>query len=367
MVRILNVLAALSLVLALAPAGLRAQDAKPEEAAPAASQGATARVKMTTTLGDIVLELDGEKAPISTLNFLEYAESGFYNGTIFHRCMPGFMIQGGGYTPEMDEKKDGLREPIQNEWRNGLKNNRGTIAMARTNAPDSATAQFFINVVDNASLDRPISGGAGYAVFGKVVEGMDVVDTIKDVKKIAHPKYPGGEVTPEVPVVIQSVTVEGGLNMESLRARIAEAEEAARQAAEKEKAAEMAKIEERVQALVAEHGGEFRTTPSGLRIMTARPGTGDKSPKPTDTVEVHYRGTLIDGTEFDSSYKRNQTIEFPLNRVIRGWTEGVGLMKVGEKAILVIPPDLGYGAAGAPGAIPPNATLVFEVELVSIK
>ena len=122
---------------------------------------------MKTTLGDIVLELDAEKAPISTLNFLKYAQAGFYEGTIFHRVIPNFMIQGGGLTPDLEKKKDGLMPPIKNEWKNDLKNKTWTIAMARTGIPDSATSQFFINVKDNGGLDRPGARGAAYAVFGK--------------------------------------------------------------------------------------------------------------------------------------------------------------------------------------------------------
>lgn len=171
---------------------------------------ANPKVKLETSLGVIVVELDKEKAPISTENFLSYTREKFYDGTVFHRVMPNFMIQGGGYDAEINEKSSGLHPPIKNEWQNELKNVKGTIAMARTNSPDSATAQFFINVVDNASLDQPISGGAAYAVFGKVIEGMDVVDKIKNTPTQNHPKYPGGKVVPVTPVVIKSATIVGG-------------------------------------------------------------------------------------------------------------------------------------------------------------
>lgn len=181
-------------------------------AAVQAGDKANPQVRMVTTLGDIVIELDAAKAPISTENFLRYTREKFYDGTVFHRVIPTFMIQGGGYDADINEKKSGLHAPIKNEWQNGLKNVRGTIAMARTNAPDSATAQFFINVVDNANLDQPISGGAAYAVFGKVVAGMDVVDKIRDTETVAHPKYPGGKVVPATAVVIESVTVIGEEN-----------------------------------------------------------------------------------------------------------------------------------------------------------
>lgn len=139
-------------------------------------------IKLHTSLGTIALELDAEKAPKTVANFIEYVKSGHYDGTIFHRVIGSFMIQGGGMTPDMEQKP--TRETIENEAANGLKNLRGTIAMARTNAPHSATAQFFINVVDNDFLNfrSADANGFGYCVFGKVVEGLDVVDAIRAVK-----------------------------------------------------------------------------------------------------------------------------------------------------------------------------------------
>ena len=134
------------------------------------------KVKMTTSLGTIVIELDNAKAPVSAANFADYVKSGFYDGTIFHRVIPGFMAQGGGFDTSFNQKE--TQAPIKNEADNGLKNDRGTLAMARTNDPNSATAQFFINYKDNGFLNHtsPTPSGWGYAVFGKVVEGMDVVD-----------------------------------------------------------------------------------------------------------------------------------------------------------------------------------------------
>ncbi|MBP8923182.1 MAG: peptidyl-prolyl cis-trans isomerase [Thauera sp.] len=139
-------------------------------------------VKLHTNHGVITLELDAEKAPVTVANFLAYVESGHYNNTVFHRVIDGFMIQGGGFEPGMNQKPTG--EQIKNEADNGLKNERGTIAMARTQAPHSATAQFFINVADNDFLNHrsPDLQGWGYCVFGKVSEGMDVVDAIRKVK-----------------------------------------------------------------------------------------------------------------------------------------------------------------------------------------
>jgi peptidyl-prolyl cis-trans isomerase A (cyclophilin A) len=159
-------------------------------------------VVMETSLGSIEIELDGEKAPISTQNFLKYVDDKFYDGTIFHRVISGFMIQGGGFTEKMDQKK--THDPIKNEAANGLKNLRGTIAMARTNVVDSATAQFFINVVDNSFLDHknPSPQGFGYAVFGKVTKGMDVVDAIRAVPTGFKDGY---DDVPSTAVIIRSV------------------------------------------------------------------------------------------------------------------------------------------------------------------
>ena len=170
-----------------------------------AQAGGTTMVTLQTTKGDIVLELDAEKAPNTTKNFLEYVKSGFYDGTIFHRVIPGFMIQGGGFDKNMVQKA--TREPIENEANNGLKNNTYTIAMARTQAPHSATAQFFINVTDNTLLHftAPTMQGWGYAVFGKAVKGQEVVDAIAKVATTSH--YPHQDV-PVEPVIITKAVID---------------------------------------------------------------------------------------------------------------------------------------------------------------
>jgi len=159
-------------------------------------------VKLETSKGDIVIELNSKAAPITVKNFLTYVDEGFYNKTIFHRVIPGFMIQGGGFTADMERKK--THDPIANEAKNGLSNARGTIAMARTNDPDSATAQFFINHADNTPLDHGGVSGAGYAVFGKTIEGMDVVDAIAAVTTTTRS---GMADVPVEPVVINSATI----------------------------------------------------------------------------------------------------------------------------------------------------------------
>lgn len=171
----------------------------------AADDFTSKRVKMETSEGDIILELDITRAPLSVLNFMKYVSSGFYDGTIFHRVISNFMIQGGGFTPEMERKQPNA--PIMNEADNGLKNLRGTIAMARTSDPHSATAQFFINVVDNPFLDHKSKTprGWGYTVFGRVVKGMNVVDKIRNQRT-----GPNGPFRSDVPLkmmLIHKVTI----------------------------------------------------------------------------------------------------------------------------------------------------------------
>lgn len=346
------------LVAGFSPVG--AQDAattQPATTPPA--QGADdmhPRVKLETTMGAIVLELDAVKAPISTTNFVKYVQSGHYDGTVFHRVMPTFMIQGGGYTAEIKEKGN-LQPPIKNEWKNGLKNNRGTIAMARTSDPDSATAQFFINVVDNGMLDQP-RGGAAYAVFGKVVEGMDVVDKIKDTETVESKLRGMGKVEPKTPIVINKATVLTPFDPAKVQAGIDKAAKEAAAAAEKEMADRVAQIEK-------ETGKKFEKAPSGLMWVVIQEGTGAQ-PKATDKVTVHYTGTFLNGKELDSSRTKGKPATFNLPQLIKGWGEGLTMMKVGERRIFVIPSELAWGARGMAPDIPPNAVVVFDVELFGI-
>jgi cyclophilin family peptidyl-prolyl cis-trans isomerase len=191
--------------------------AKPANSAKVADTDPTVRVRMQTDMGDIVVELDRERAPISVANFLMYTDRGAYDGTVFHRVMENFVIQGGGWTPELveraklDKQAGNPDVPIRNEWQNGLKNTRGTIAMARETDPDSATREFYINVQDNPRLDtaREKTGNAGYAVFGRVVGGLDVVDAIRRVPthSVTIPGADDGpmENVPVTPVVIRKV------------------------------------------------------------------------------------------------------------------------------------------------------------------
>jgi peptidyl-prolyl cis-trans isomerase A (cyclophilin A) len=185
-----TLLATATLAVAMAPLNALAQTAAP-------------KVRVTTSMGDIVLELYPDKAPKTVDNFLQYVRDKHYNDTVFHRVMDGFMVQGGGFTVDFEQKA--TRAPIPLEAQNGVKNDRGTIAMARTANPNSATAQFFINVVDNAMLNAPNPDGYGYTVFGKVIQGMDVVDKIKTVP--VGNKGPHQNV-PKTPITILKATLE---------------------------------------------------------------------------------------------------------------------------------------------------------------
>jgi peptidyl-prolyl cis-trans isomerase A (cyclophilin A) len=165
-----------------------------------ATHAANPQVELKTSQGTLIIELYPDKAPKSVDNFLQYVKEGFFNGTVFHRVIPDFMIQGGGFTPDMKQKE--TREPIANEAKNGLKNETGTLAMARTNSPHSATSQFFINLKNNIPLDYPGHDGWGYAVFGKVVQGFDVVQKIAKVPTATSGMHQN---VPTAPVLIESV------------------------------------------------------------------------------------------------------------------------------------------------------------------
>ncbi len=167
------------------------------------SEPKAVRVRLATTLGDITLQLDADKAPKSVANFVDYVKSGHYDGLVFHRVIKNFMVQGGGYDKDYNQKRN--QPPIENEAKNGLKNRRGTVAMARTSDPHSATSQFFINHADNAFLDAPGQDGWGYAVFGEVIEGMDVVDQMAGAP--TGSARPFGRDVPVTQLVIESATL----------------------------------------------------------------------------------------------------------------------------------------------------------------
>lgn len=332
----------------------------------------TPRAKVETSLGSFVIRLDAEKAPGTVLNFVRYVEDKYYDGTIFHRVISDFIIQGGGYTRELNEKVQGLRPPIKNEWRNGLRNDRGSVAMARLgNQPDSARASFFINVVNNDFLNKP-NDGAAYCVFGHVVEGMETVDKIRQTPVTTDSRFVVDRdrpVVPIEPVVISSIRLldkfdaaQAGKLAADFDSRVKQSEADARQAM-------AGKIQSRIAKLEEEHGKKFTRTSSGLMYLDVTEGTG---PNPTleSRVKVHYVGTLGDGLVFDDSRKNpdleNQPADFPVNKVIKGWTEGIMGMKPGGRRILVVPPDLAFGSSGRP-SIPPDSTLFYDIELLSVE
>lgn len=334
-------------------------------------------VRVVTNRGEFTMELDAEKAPGTVLNFVQYVEDRFYDGTIFHRVIKDFVIQAGGYVPPMTRKTDGLRPPIRNEAINGLSNKAHSVAMARSADPHSASAQFYVNVADNSDLldYKPSYGKEGYTVFGKVVDGFETIEKIRTADVSLHPAFRTreGAVTPVEPVVIESTTVLKPLDKEKARQL---ADELAKRSIEEEKKVQQlaaTQLPDRIAKLEAEHNAKFTAGESGLKFIDVKVGQG-ASPTHADEVEVNYRGTLVDGTEFDSSEKSGGGASvgrgsafFKIERVMRGWQLGLESMHEGGKRILVIPPDLAYGKDGIPGRVPPDSTLFFEVELLQVK
>lgn len=303
--------------------------------------------KLNTNRGGILIKLEHEKTPGTVGNFVALAEGNleneakpqgnpYYDGLKFHRVIPNFMVQGG------DPKGTGAGGPgyqFEDEIHPDLKHDRpGILSMANA-GPGTNGSQFFITHVETPWLDGK------HTVFGHVVEGQEVVNDIKQ-----------GDQIETVEIIREGESAKKFNAVESFRqfnGAKAEREAAAKQQQEE---------------LLGEMSQGFEKTSSGLRYKMISEGDGKKAEK-GKTVSVHYKGMLPDGTVFDSSYKRKEPIEFPLGKghVIEGWDEGIQLLKEGDKARFVIPADLGYGSRGAGGVIPPNATLIFDVELVQVK
>ena len=303
--------------------------------------------KFSTSKGVITVALTPEKTPGTVGNFVGLAEGTqknnekkagepYYNGLKFHRVIPDFMIQGG--CPQ-GSGMGGPGYQFEDEFHPDLRHDApGVLSMANA-GPGTNGSQFFITHGPTPWLDNK------HTVFGKVVEGQDIVDAIAQDD------------------TIESLTIERiGSEAKAFDAQAAferfEADKIKR--LEEQKAAQAAALAEITQG--------FTQTDSGLFYSIEKEGEGDK-PQKGNSVKVHYKGELLDGTVFDSSFKRNQPIEFSIGvgQVIPGWDEGIALLNKGAKATLIIPSDLAYGAAGAGGVIPPNATLKFEVELVDFK
>jgi len=325
------------------------------------------QVRIETNVGNFVVELDAVKAPKTTHNFMGYIRSNFYVATVFHRIVPGAVVQGGAFKADASPKQKGLRAPIVSEWPNGLNNTRGTLTMIRkVNLPNSATSEFFVNVADNPRYDQP-ADGSGYCVFGQVIQGMEVIDQIAQTQLNVQPGGSAeGGASPIIPITIRATKMLTKYDFDKGKRHLEESENKKIADHENFIATQESKVEEIIKGIEEEFGVEVITTPSGLAYATLEAGDGPTPPSSASSVTVHYTGWLVNGTKFDSSVDRGQPATFPLNRVIGGWTEGVGSMKVGEKRKLIIPSDLGYGDRGSPPDIPPGATLIFDVELIAI-
>ena len=303
-------------------------------------------VKFNTSRGAIVVNLEFEKTPGTVGNFVALAEGNlenkvkpqgtpYYDGLKFHRVISDFMIQGG--CPQ----GTGTGNPgyqFDDEFHPELKHDKpGVLSMANA-GPGSNGSQFFITHVETPWLDNK------HTVFGQVVEGQEVVDSIQQ-----------GDTIDSLEVIRKGEAAENFNAVEAFR--VFEGSRAAREAAEREAR----------EAALNEASAGFEKTASGLRYQIIQKGEGKSATKGA-TVSVHYKGQLLDGTVFDSSYQRKQPIDFALGvgQVIAGWDEGIQLLSVGDKARFVIPSELAYGARGAGGVIPPNAPLIFDVELMNV-
>lgn len=315
--------------------------------------------KFDTNYGEFIAKLYHDKAPTTVGNFVslaegtnpkvdeKYKDQKFYDSLTFHRIIDGFMIQGGD---PLGTGQGGPGYKFPDEITKLTHDTIGVLSMANS-GPNTNGSQFFITLQPQPRLN------GSYSVFGQIVEGQPIVDSIGKLETGARNK-------PLEDVIIESVNIirkgKDAKNFDAVKAfenGIAEYEEA------------QAKKQEEINNKINSQYDNLTETGSGLRYVITEENPSGQQPQTGDEVSVHYEGRLIDGTVFDSSFKRDKPIAFPLGqrRVIAGWDEGIALMKKGEKATFVIPPELGYGPRGAGGVIPPNAYLVFDVELVDIK
>ncbi|QOR74800.1 peptidylprolyl isomerase [Cruoricaptor ignavus] len=316
---------------------------------------------LQTSQGNMLVKFEEEKSPVTVANFIGLAEGKidnnkkpkgvpFYDGTIFHRVIQDFMIQGG------DAQGTGMGDPgykFEDE-KNDLKHTgKGILSMANS-GPNTNGSQFFITQVPTPWLDGK------HTVFGKVVEGEQVIDKIAAVEK-------GPQDKPKTDVVLEKVSVfsKGNQYKDYDAAKVfnegkGKIQESNREFLRKQEAEAAKQLEELKQGM--------ETTTSGLMYKITKKGTGPKVEQ-GQMVSVHYAGRLTNGMEFDNSFKRGEPIEFPVGtgRVIRGWDEGLLLLNVGDEATLLIPSNLGYGERGAGGIIPPNAWLIFDVQVMGAK
>ena len=327
---------------------------------------------LQTSKGNMIVKFEDQDAPVTVANFVGLAEGKidnkakakgvpFYDGTIFHRVIKDFMIQGG------DPQGTGMGDPgykFEDEKNSLEHTGKGILSMANS-GPNTNGSQFFITEVATPWLD------GRHTIFGKVVNGIEVVDAIANVEKGAQDK-------PKTDVVLEKVSVfskgDAYKNYDAAKlfsegkSKIQENNKAITAKIEADKKKKEAEFAANQQKLVDDLKAGMQVTPSGLYYKITKTTEG-VVPQKGDQVSVHYAGKLVDGTEFDSSFKRNQPIDIAIGigQVIKGWDEGILLLKEGETATLLIPSELGYGSAGAGGVIPPNAWLIFDVELVKVK
>lgn len=325
-----------------------------------------------TSKGNMIVKFEDKKAPVTVANFVGLAEGKienkakakgvpYYDGTIFHRVIKDFMIQGG------DPKGTGMGDPGYkfDDEKNDLQHSgKGILSMANS-GPNTNGSQFFITEVATPWLD------GRHTIFGEVVNGKEVIDSIANVEK-------GPQDKPKTDIVLEKVSVftkgdeyknyDAAAIFNEGKGKIQENNKEATAKIEADKKKKAEEFAANQQKLVDDLKAGMQVTPSGLYYKITKTTDGI-APQRGDEVAVHYAGKLVDGTEFDSSFKRNQPIDIPIGvgQVIKGWDEGIMLLKEGEAATLLIPSDLGYGSAGAGGVIPPNAWLIFDVELVSVK
>ncbi len=316
---------------------------------------------LQTSRGNMLVKFEDKESPVTVANFIGLAEGKienkakgkgvpYYDGTIFHRVIKDFMIQGG------DPKGTGMGDPGYKfgDEKNDLKHTgKGILSMANS-GPNTNGSQFFITEVATPWLD------GRHTVFGEVVKGKEVIDSIAAVETGAQDK-------PKTDVVLEKVSV-FGKGDEYKHYDAARIFEEGKGKIEENNKAYIAKKEAAAAKKLEELKAGMQTTPSGLMYTITKKGTGRQAEKGA-TVSVHYAGKLTNGDEFDNSFKRGEPIEFPvgMGHVIKGWDEGIMLLHEGDEATFLIPPDLGYGARGAGGVIPPNAWLIFEVQLVKVK
>ncbi|MCH7592168.1 MAG: peptidylprolyl isomerase [Planctomycetes bacterium] len=312
-------------------------------------------VRMETSLGDIIFELDAAEAPTVVINFVEYAEGGEYDGTIFHRVVPDRILQGGGYTPDLEPKPRTVPQVVPDNWHIELQSNEGTLALIRpSDQLGKTTAEFFINLTDNVRHDMGRNHGR-YAVFGRVVAGHDTVNRIRSTPIGPDARYGSGllPVVPVEPVVITSVRLLSEFDASAAREVIAIRYPTPANAVRK-------LFGKKVADALTETG-------SGLSYADIKVGRGPRSPEPDQEIEFQYRGTFLNGEEFESSYERLKPLIRKMNSMIPGLQEAFSTMTEGGHRVIVVPPELAYKEGGIPGIIPPSSILIYELELLVIQ